>query len=67
MSGRAGHEEAPFFDLYPAEVLPLIDRLDGSGRLTEGTAERLRQLAMDIRAEGWSEHGRTSVPVRGDH
>ena len=58
MSGRAAElEEALFFELYPAEVLPLIETLDRAGRLTEGTAERLRRLTMDIRAEAWSDHG----------
>ena len=58
MSDRAAElEEALFFELYPAEVLPLIDKLDQGGRLTEGTAERLRRLTMEIRAEAWSDHG----------
>ncbi len=58
MSERAAElEEALFFELYPAEVLPLIETLDRAGRLTEGTAERLRRLTMDIRAEAWSDHG----------
>jgi len=56
MSDRAAEvEEALFFELYPAEVLPLIDKLDRSGRLTEGTADQLRRLTLDIRAEGWSD------------
>lgn len=54
-------EEALFFELYPAEVLPLIDKLDRGGRLTEGTAERLRRLTLEIRAEAWSDHGTALV------
>ncbi len=58
MSDRAAKvEEALFFELYPAEVLPLIDKLDQGGRLTEGTAERLRRLTLEIRAEAWFGHG----------
>ncbi len=58
MSDRAAEmEEALFFELYPAEVLPLIDKLDQGGRLTEGTAARLRRLTLEIRAEAWSDHG----------
>ena len=58
-------EDALFFELYPAEVLPLIDELDRGGRLTEGTAERLRRLTIDIRAEAWSGQGTVAgaVPV----
>ncbi len=58
MSNRAAEmEEALLFELYPAEVLPLIDKLDQGGRLTEGTAARLRRLTLEIRAEAWSDHG----------
>jgi hypothetical protein len=58
MSGRVtALEEALFFELYPAEVLPLIDKLDRGGRLTDGTAARLRRLTMDIRADAWSDYG----------
>ena len=58
MSDRAAEfEEALFFELYPAEVLPLIDKLDQGGRLTEGTAERLRRLTLDVRTEAWTDHG----------
>ncbi len=58
MSGRAAEmEEALFFEMYPADVLPLIDKLDQGGRLTEGTVERLRRLTLEIRAEAWSDHG----------
>ena len=58
MSDRAAEmEEALLFELYPAEVLPLIDKLDQGGRLTEGTAARLRRLTLEIRAEAWSDHG----------
>ena len=58
MSDRAAEvEEALFFELYPAEVLPLIDKLDRGGRLTEGTAERLRQLTLEIRAEALYDNG----------
>ncbi|MCY3969874.1 MAG: hypothetical protein OXG74_08060 [Acidobacteria bacterium] len=61
VSDRAAEvEEALFFELYPAEVLPLIDRLDRSGRLTEGTADRLRRLTLEIRAEGWSDEAADS-------
>ncbi len=56
-------EEALFFELYPAEVLPLIDKLDRSGRLTEGTADRLRRLTVEIRAEGWSDQAADSGPA----
>ena len=58
VSDRAAElEEALFFELYPADVLPLIDKLDRSGRLTEGAADRLRRLTIEIRAEGWSDCG----------
>lgn len=64
MSDRAAEvEEALFFELYPAEVLPLIDKLDRSGRLTEGTADRLRRLTLEIRAEGWSDQAADSGPA----
>lgn len=64
MSDRAAEvEEALFFELYPAEVLPLIDKLDRSGRLTEGTADRLRRLTLEIRAEGWSDQPADSGPT----
>ncbi|GEM_PF-1913487 len=68
MSDRAAElEEALFFELYPARVLPLIDRLDRGGRLTEGTAERLRRLTLDIRAEAWSDHETGAASPTSDH
>lgn len=64
MSDRAAEvEDALFFELYPAEVLPLIDKLDRSGRLTEGTADRLRRLTLEIRAEGWSDQAADGGPT----
>ena len=68
MSERATElEEALFFELYPARVLPLIDRLDRGGRLTEGTAERLRRLTLDIRAEAWSDQETGAAGPTSDH
>lgn len=56
VTGRAAKDEEPlFFERYPAEVLLLIDELDRTGRLTEGTAERLRRLTIEILAEAWSD------------
>lgn len=64
VSNRAAEvEEALFFELYPAEVLPLIDKLDRSGRLTEGTADRLRRLTLEIRAEGWFDQAADGGPT----
>lgn len=63
MSDRAAEvEEALFFELFPADVLPLIDKLDRGGRLTDGTAERLRRLTLEIRAEAWSDHAANGSP-----
>lgn len=56
LTGRTARgDEALFFERYPEEVLPLIDQLDRAGRLTEGTAERLRRLTTEILAEAWSD------------
>ena len=38
-------------DPLHADILPLIDRLDGTGRLRSGAARRLRSVARGIRAE----------------
>ena len=68
MSDRAAElEEALFFELYPARVLPLIDRLDRGGRLAEGAAERLRRLTLEIRAEAWSDQETGAAGSASDH
>ena len=38
-------------DPLHADILPLIEQLDGAGRLRSGAAKRLRSVARGIRAE----------------
>lgn len=44
-------KEAAGVDPLHADVLPLIEQLDGAGRLQAGAARRLRSVANGIRAE----------------
>lgn len=44
-------EQAGEVDPLHEDILPLIEQLDGEGRLTAGAAKRLRGVALGIRAE----------------
>lgn len=48
-------KEAVRMDPLHADVLPLIERLDSDGHLMAGAAERLRSVALGIRAEATGE------------
>jgi len=43
--------ETANLDPLHADILPLIERLDGEGRLAPGAARRLRSVARGIRTE----------------
>ncbi|MCY3969872.1 MAG: hypothetical protein OXG74_08050 [Acidobacteria bacterium] len=49
-------------DPLHADILPLIEQLDGGGHLTVGAARRLRAVAQGIRAEA-NREARASRPA----
>lgn len=55
-------KQAVRVDPLHADILPLIEQLDGGGHLTMGAARRLRAVAQGIRAEAHRE-ARTSRPA----
>ena len=55
-------KQAVRVDPLHADILPLIEQLDGGGQLTRGAARRLRAVARGIRAEA-NREARTSRPA----